>query len=54
MERTEKRICYGKAPGNNLYRAFMGIVGNRGKEVDLAALLAPLGLIDSLEEGAFA
>ena len=24
----ESRVCYGKAPGNNLYRAFMGIVEN--------------------------
>jgi predicted RNA-binding Zn-ribbon protein involved in translation (DUF1610 family) len=45
-------ICYGKAPGNNLYRAIMGIIGI-GVGMYLATLFAPLGLIGELEEGAF-
>lgn len=45
-------VCYGKAPGNNLYRAVTGILGV-GVGMYLATLFAPIGFIGELDEGAF-
>jgi predicted RNA-binding Zn-ribbon protein involved in translation (DUF1610 family) len=44
--------CYGKAPGNNLYRAVMGILGI-GVGMYLATLFGSFSAISSFEEGAF-
>ena len=45
-------ICYGKAPGNNLYRAVMGILGISAG-MYLATLFGAFSAIGAFEEGAF-
>jgi len=44
--------CYGKAPGNNLYRAIMGILGI-GVGMYLATLFGAFSAIEAFEEGTF-
>jgi len=44
--------CYGKAPGNNLYRAIMGILGI-GIGMYLATLFGAFSALEAFEEGTF-